>query len=153
MSIENSNPIQSMPTPVNIAVELSPGDYYEDCAYHPCLCIHIHKKERMVDGVSLVNGVWRQCGVPHCGVRKLTLEEAITWRFFGPPDLSPESEAYMTEVQKYWSTESSKGGRWAQIWQRMRNKSKLAKRKISKPPAESRTRPQGRNSKAKGAKD
>jgi hypothetical protein len=41
--------------------------------------------------------------VPQCGVRKLTAEEAITWRFYGPPDVPPEIE--MTEAQKYWLKE------------------------------------------------
>lgn len=88
-----------MPTALRNAEELHPGDFYEDCAYHPCLCTGTCMG--MVEGISLVDGSFpRQCGVPQCGVRKLTLEEAIQWRFNGPPDVPPEIE--MTEVQKYW---------------------------------------------------
>jgi hypothetical protein len=55
----------------------------------------------MVEGISLVDGSYpRQCGVPQCGVRKLSFKEAITWKFFGPPDVPSEIE--MTDAQKYW---------------------------------------------------
>ena len=88
-----------MPTPLLDAEELRPGDFYEDCAYHPCLCTGTDMG--MVEGISLVDGSYpRQCGVPQCGVRKLTYEEAVHWRFQGPPDVPPEIE--MTDAQKYW---------------------------------------------------
>jgi hypothetical protein len=65
-----------MPIPVKSADELRPGDFFEDCAYHLCLCIGSRDGE--VEGISLMDGSFpRQCGVPHCGVRKLTPEEAI----------------------------------------------------------------------------
>jgi hypothetical protein len=88
-----------MPIPIRDCEELSVGDFYEDCAYHPCLCIGTSMGT--VDGISLVDGSFpRNCGVPQCDVRKLTLEEAIQWRLFGPPDVPPEIE--MTDEQKYW---------------------------------------------------
>jgi hypothetical protein len=88
-----------MPIPVKNADELQPGDFYEDCAYHPCLCIS--SGMGMVDGISLVDGSFpSNFGVPQCQVRKLTAEEAITWRLFGPPDIPPELG--MTDEQKYW---------------------------------------------------
>lgn len=88
-----------MPTPIEDCSELHPGDYYEDCAYHPCLCISIGPGT--VQGISLVDGSFpRDCGVPQCGVRKLTYEEAIHWKFYGPPDIPPEIQ--LTEKQKYW---------------------------------------------------
>lgn len=96
-----------MPTPLDDADELHAGDFYEDCAYHPCLCIRTDMG--MVEGISLVDGSFpRQCGVPQCGVRKLTFEEAIDWRFFGPPDVPPEIE--MTEAQKYWLKDQDQVG-------------------------------------------
>jgi hypothetical protein len=88
-----------MPKRVTSANELHPGDFYEDCAYHPCLCVSTGSG--MVEGISLVDGSFlRQCGVPQCGVRKLTLNEAIQWRCFGPPDVPPEIK--MTDAKKYW---------------------------------------------------
>ena len=88
-----------MPTKVLTVDDLKPGDFYEDCAYHPCLCIGTDRG--MVEGISLVDGSFpRQCGVPQCGVRKLTFEEAVVWRMRGPPDIPPEIE--MTDAQRYW---------------------------------------------------
>jgi hypothetical protein len=88
-----------MPKPIKNADELKPGDFYEDCAFHPCLCVSTGMG--MVDGISLVDGSFpRNCGVPQCGVRKLTAKEAIAWRLFGPPDLPPDLE--MIDEQRYW---------------------------------------------------
>ena len=90
-----------MPTTLHSADELHRGDFYEDCAYHPCLCTRTEYD--MVEGISLVDGSYpRLCGVPHCGVRKLTFEEAVQWRFYGPPDVPPEIESDMPAAQKYW---------------------------------------------------
>jgi hypothetical protein len=90
-----------MPILVNDVDELRPGDFYEDCAYHPCLCTGADADMGTVEGISLVDGSFpRQCGVPQCGVRKLTFEEAVQWRFHGPPDVPTEIE--MTDAQKYW---------------------------------------------------
>jgi hypothetical protein len=101
-----------MPVSVKDAGELQPGDFYEDCAYHPRLCIGTGMGT--VEGISLVDGSFpRQCGVPQCGVRKLTAQEAITWRFFGPPDIPPEIE--MTDFQKYWLKDTQYG---AVFWPR-----------------------------------
>jgi hypothetical protein len=74
-----------MPTPVNNPTDIKPGDYYEDCAFHPCLCIRVDSDELL--GVSLIDGSYpRGCSIGHCGVRRLTLPEALHWRFFGPRD-------------------------------------------------------------------
>jgi hypothetical protein len=88
-----------VPTDIKDAEELQLGDYYEDCAYHPCLCTGTSLGT--VEGISLVDGSYpRNCGVPQCGVRKLTVKEAIQWRLEGPPDIPSEIE--MTVAQKYW---------------------------------------------------
>ena len=88
-----------MPIVLESADEIHPGEFYEDCAYHPCLCVRTGMG--MLEGISLVDGSFpRNCGVPQCGVRKLTFEEAVSWKLFGPPDVPPEIE--MTDDQKYW---------------------------------------------------
>ena len=90
-----------MPTPLEDADDIRPGEFFEDCAYHPCLCTGTELGT--VDGISLVDGSYpRNCGVPQCDVRKLTFEEAVHWRLHGPPDVPPEIESLMTESQKYW---------------------------------------------------
>ena len=74
-----------MPTPVNIPKDIRPGDYYEDCSFHPCLRIRVDDDELL--GVSLVDGTYpRGCSIRHCGVRRLSLAEALHWKFFGPAD-------------------------------------------------------------------
>lgn len=55
----------------------------------------------MVEGISLVDGSFpRQCGIPQCGVRKLTFEEATIGRMDGPPNVP--TEIGMKDGQKYW---------------------------------------------------
>jgi hypothetical protein len=80
-----------VPSMVRTESDIRAGDFYEDCAYHPCLCIRVLDGE--VSGVSLVDGSSpRSCDVSHCGIRRLTLEEALTWKFYGPPDVEIERE-------------------------------------------------------------
>jgi hypothetical protein len=96
---------RSMATPVNDDSELKPGDFFEDCSYHPCLCVR--SQDGQVDGISLVDGSFpRNCGIPACGIRKLTAEEAITWRLHGPQQRPPEYDATMlpptTNAPDWW---------------------------------------------------
>jgi len=68
---------------------IQPGDLYEDCAYHPCLCIGVDDHGHAIWGVSLVDGSQpRACDVLQCGVRKLSVEEAWRWKRSGPPDIT-----------------------------------------------------------------
>lgn len=76
-----------MPTPIKAPTDLRPGDYYEDCAFHPCICTRVNVDDDEISGVSLVDGSHpRACSTRHCGVRKLTFAEALHWKFFGPAD-------------------------------------------------------------------
>jgi hypothetical protein len=62
------------------------GDFYEDCAYHPCLCTYSNGDD--IEGISLVDGsIPRSCSLKHCGIKKLTTEEAIRWRLKGPENV------------------------------------------------------------------
>lgn len=80
-----------MPIDILLATDLAIGEYYENCAYHPCVCIHV--EEGAISGISLVDGTYPKCcGVPGCGVRKLTLHEALHWKFYGPIDVDIEDE-------------------------------------------------------------
>lgn len=58
---------------------IKPGDIYEDCAYHPVLCLH--NDGDAVRGVSLIDGTWpRSCSLDHCGVVKLPVDDVIAAR-------------------------------------------------------------------------
>jgi hypothetical protein len=101
-----------MPTPVRSAADLAAGDYYEDCAFHPCICIRVHGDDGdEVNGISLVDGSWpRACSIGLCGVRKLTLAEALQWRFFGPPDQTvPRDKRWWQNGPKQTWLESFRG--------------------------------------------
>ena len=64
-----------------------PGDYYEDCSFHPCLCIAVDGLGG-ISGISLIDGSSpRSCDIAHCGVRKLTLDEVMLWKRKGPQNL------------------------------------------------------------------
>jgi len=84
-----------MPVQVLQPTDLKPGDFYEDCFYHPCLCTEVDTSsgDISIHGLSLVDGTYpRGCGVPGCGVRRLTLAEAIHWRLYGPADATVPKE-------------------------------------------------------------
>jgi hypothetical protein len=50
------------------------GDIYEDCSYHPVLCLESDGFD--VAGISLFDHSQpRSCSVKHCGVRKMSAQE------------------------------------------------------------------------------
>ena len=55
---------------------IQPGDFYEDCRFHPMLCVSAHADDDLV-GISLVNGFMGSCSPTHCGVVPLTFPEAV----------------------------------------------------------------------------
>jgi hypothetical protein len=77
---------------------IRPGDLFEDCRYHPCLCYDVGDpgNEEAVFGISRVDGSTCQCSVLHCGLRKLTPAEAWRWKAEGPPD------ADLAPAQRWW---------------------------------------------------
>ena len=92
-----------MPTLIKLPTDLRSGDYYEDCFFHPCLCTRVDGDE--INGVSLVDGTYpRGCSVGHCAVRKLSIAEALHWKFFGPADqaVPPESQWWCENPREEW---------------------------------------------------
>lgn len=77
-----------MPLPAIQPGDLRPGDLFEDCRYHPCLCYDVGDPSdaAAVFGISLVDGSTCQCSVIHCGLRKLTPAEVWQWKSQGPVD-------------------------------------------------------------------
>ncbi len=68
-------------------LDMEPGDIYEDCAYHPVLCVEVDYKNDAIWGISLIDGSHpRGCSVLHCGVRKLSVDEAWEIKRCGPSD-------------------------------------------------------------------
>ncbi len=81
-----------MPFTIHDINEISPGDIYEDSAYHPCLCVGIEGNE--IWGISLIDGSYpRSDEVGLSGVRKLTVGEAWDWKLYGPKDETIPPEA------------------------------------------------------------
>lgn len=66
-------------------LDLQVGDLYEDCAYEPLLCVRVDAQSDEVVGISLINGRVGSCSLNHCGVRRLTLAEAVEIRGTWPP--------------------------------------------------------------------
>lgn len=99
-AIYNSLPLYQYQNLIASLVEkrimFKPGDYYEDCCYHPCLCIYVDGDD--ITGLSLVDGdTPRHCSIKHCGIEKLSLNEAINLRMKGPP---PNVKNYLIEFYK-----------------------------------------------------
>jgi hypothetical protein len=82
-------PEGEMPHAVTKRGDLMPGDLFEDCRHHPCLCVECGTPEDTdgVSGISLVDGTPSGCSISHCGLRKLTVEEAVHWKYHGPEDV------------------------------------------------------------------
>jgi hypothetical protein len=84
-----------MPKPIKSEKDIRVGDFFGDCAFHPCLCIAVGVEgdEEGVEGISLVDASSpRSCSTRHCGLRLLTVEEAIHWKFHGPADEKVKSK-------------------------------------------------------------
>jgi hypothetical protein len=57
------------------------GEFYEDCRYHPMLCVQPSPPgDDELVGISLLDGTIGACSEDHCGVVKLTANEAIERR-------------------------------------------------------------------------
>ena len=71
-----------------------PGDLFEDCRSHPCLGIEANSAADPdgVQGISLIDGTLCNCSLSHCAPRKLTVEEAVYWKYHGPHDHSVSDE-------------------------------------------------------------
>jgi hypothetical protein len=95
-----------MPTDVTTPGELLPGELFEDCRYHPCLCIDGNAADDPdgVYGISLVDGSPCGCSIAHCGLRKLTVDEVVPWKNLGPPDVEVPSE------HRWWEQPQTKLG-------------------------------------------
>lgn len=76
-----------MPKRLESYKQIGPGDFFEDCAYHPCICVSVNAEDDEILGISLVDGSYpRACSVKHCGLQLLSLEEVMIWKLNGPAE-------------------------------------------------------------------
>jgi len=66
-----------MPTKLKLPSDIVPGDYYEDCSGHPCLCTDVDVsddgRDAEISGVSLVDGTFpRSCTLIGCWPRRMS---------------------------------------------------------------------------------
>ena len=81
---------------------LAPGDIYEACSFQPVLCIEVDYTNDDIWGISLIDGTYPHCcSLLHCGVRKLTIEEAWKIKTEGP--LDPEDRERIAPDDRWWS--------------------------------------------------
>jgi len=88
------------------------GDIFEDCSFAPLLCTVSDYKNDFLQGISLIDGHLRSCSAKHCGVRKLTIEQALVLKnhqedilkYWDNPEtvVSPEAKAYLDFYMKQW---------------------------------------------------
>ncbi len=72
---------------VQAELQLAPGDLYEDCFFHPVVCVEVDYDHDSISGVSLIDGSYpRNCSMRFCGVRKLSVAEAWEIRQHGALD-------------------------------------------------------------------
>ena len=79
--------------------EIKPGDFYQDCSGHPCLCISSDYYNDDLCGISLVDGTHCSCSFVHCAPRKLKFGAAVRMRFVGP---SVAEKAHAEGCVKYY---------------------------------------------------
>lgn len=77
---------------VRDALRITRGDFYEDCRYHPMLCVAVNHDHDELLGISLVvGGNPGACSATHCGAIPMTPEEAIE-RALGWDDFAREHD-------------------------------------------------------------
>jgi hypothetical protein len=87
------------------SLKLKPGDIYEDCAYHPVVCLGVDYNSEEIWGVSLIDGSYpRCCSLVHCGIRKLKPKEAWAIKSAGP--LDAEDRKRINPKQRWWNEAS-----------------------------------------------
>jgi hypothetical protein len=84
---------------VTDADRIKRGEFYEDCRYHPMLCVQPSPPDDdELVGISLIDGAIGACSEDHCGVVRLTTEEAIerklNWKEFAHQNGLPLAPAH-----------------------------------------------------------
>lgn len=86
---------------IKAELQLAPGDIYEDCRFHPVVCVEVDYEGDSISGVSMIDGSFpRCCSLRFCGVRKLTVGEAWEIRRHGP--LEAEDRRLVPAEERWW---------------------------------------------------
>lgn len=66
---------------INVGAPLiEKGTIYEDCSFHPVLCVEVHTDES-VSGISLIDGSYpRTCSLTSCGIVALSIDDVVEIR-------------------------------------------------------------------------
>lgn len=86
-------------------MQLKPGDFYQDCAYHPVLCTKVSGDA--IEGISLIDGsAPRSCSIINCGIRQISLRTALRLKKHGPSKAKKQHVAALEKqgwtFSKWW---------------------------------------------------
>jgi len=56
----------------------------------------VDESGRHIEGIFLVDGHIQKCSAIHCGLRKLTIDEAVAWKISGPQEVEDQ------EIENKW---------------------------------------------------
>jgi hypothetical protein len=72
------------------------GELYEDCSFHPVLCVYSDYDDDELRGVSLIDGRGpSSCSPRHCGVVRVTIEDVLKAK--------EDPDAYLARRQAEWN--------------------------------------------------
>ena len=82
------------------------GEFYEDCRYHPMLCLG--KDGEDLTGLDLIDGTegWG-CSERHCGVIRLTIQEAALRKSAWPQWLDAYKQIAAMHRERFPDSEES----------------------------------------------
>ena len=84
-------------------MDIKINDYYIDCGYHPLICTELDEDNDEIVGVSIVDGLERQCSIYHCSPQKTTKEKAEELK-----RVWEEQGEYGVLLYRGWSEEAAK---------------------------------------------
>ena len=81
--------------------QIQPGDFYEDSAYHPCVCVECSIEKDEIWGISLIDGSYpRSESLSLSGIRKLDIGQVWEWKTNGAPEL--RNDPSFPEEKRWW---------------------------------------------------
>ncbi|MEV5768009.1 hypothetical protein AB0L34_26015 [Micromonospora sp. NPDC052213] len=82
------------------AADIKPGEIYEDCHFHPVLCLYNDGDQ--IHGISLIDASSpRACSIGFCAVIKLTVDDVIAARADWPGYLERRHAEFEAECDEH----------------------------------------------------